>query len=151
MSHVAEVKCEIRDLNALGSACAALNLTLDLTKRRFKWYGRHVGDHPLPEGFQKHEMGTADVGVISDPQSGKAYEVGVCKRRDGKEGYCLMYDAWQQQGPGGIEHKIGTGAQRLVQHYAEQTVRAQASRQGYMMGPTEKMDDGSLRVLLRTT
>ena len=121
MSHVCDIKTEIKDLEALAEAAKELGLELVRDQRTFKWYGRHVGDYPLPAGFTVADMGKCDHAIRIPGNSG-AYEIGVVKRRDGKPGYTLLYDFWA--GGRGMSAKCG-GDQlpKLVQEYTAAAVK----------------------------
>jgi hypothetical protein len=114
MSHVTAVDLHIKDLDALKSAAAHLGMEL-AEKTHFKWFGTHVGDYPLPEGFTKADMGKCDF-VLRIPDKQDAYEVGVVKRRDGQPGYTLIWDFWQ--GGYGLQKVIGKNGDHLKQAYA---------------------------------
>ncbi len=128
MSHVATVDVHITDLEALRAACEQLGLEFLEGKQTFHWFGEHIGDYPLPEGFTEGDMGRCDHALrLKDNPS--AYEVGLVRRRDGKPGYLLMYDFWQ--GGFGLEDAIGQNAGRLKQHYAAQVATDQVRKLGY--------------------
>ncbi len=143
MSHVATVDVHITDLAALKAACRSLGLEFHEGKQTFRWYGRMVGDYPLPPGFTPSDMGSCDhaIAVKNNPS---AYEVGVVKRRDGKPGYLLMYDFWCDGF--GLEDAIGKGACKLRQQYAAHMAATQARRQGYRVQQSLQQD-GSLRLV----
>jgi hypothetical protein len=94
MSHIAEVNLLVQDLNALHRACHRLGLELVRGQRTYRWYGRSVGDYPLPVGFAKNELGTCEH-AIRIPGNDRAYEIGIVTRRDGKPGYALLWDFYQ--------------------------------------------------------
>ena len=143
MSHVATVEVHIKDLEALKAACKVLGLEFVEGQTTFRWYGRHVGDYPLPEGFMQSDMGKCEH-AIRLPNNTQAYEVGVVKRRDGKPGYTLMYDFWA--GGYGLEEAIGKQAYRLRQQYSAQVATKQARKQGYRVAQSVQQD-GSLRLV----
>jgi len=118
MSHVVCIKNSIKDLGALKKATAKLGLAFYENKTSYKWYGRYVGDYPLPEGFVKEELGKC-LHAIGIPNDKKAYEVGVVRSKT-DEGYALLYDFWA--GGHGLEAVIGSGASNIVQGYAQQLV-----------------------------
>lgn len=132
MSHVTDMKLRVQDLECLKAA--GLELGMELVKTpQFKWFGTHVGDYPLPAGFSKEDMGKCEYAlrIKGNPQ---AYEVGVCKARDGKGGYVLLHDFWA--GGKGLVAVIGQNGGRLKQAYATQVGRKhvqQLSRQGFRM------------------
>lgn len=146
MSHVATVDLHITDLAALKAACETLGLEFREGKTRFRWYGRVVGDYPLPEGFTVSDMGLCEHAIgVKDNALG--YEVGVVRRRDGKPGYLLMYDNWR--GGFGLEDIIGANAGKLKQQYTIQVLLQAARRQGYRVSQSQ-LQDGSLRLVCKS-
>lgn len=138
MSHVAQIETEVRDLEALKSACRRLGLEFVAGQRTYRWYGRSVGDYPLPEGFSEKDLGKCDH-AIRVPGNDRAYEVGVVKRKDGRPGWTLLWDFWQ--GGYGLQEKVGEGAGRLKQAYALEAARKAAQRAGHrVLGETQKAD-----------
>lgn len=114
MSHVAIFnKVEITDLDALEKAANHLGLKL-VKKNTYRWYGRHVGDYPLPEGFTKEQLGYCDYALVVEDKP-NAYEVGVVQR--GNQ-FVLLYDFWA--GGYGLMSKIssdGVRPDKLTQRY----------------------------------
>lgn len=117
MSHVALFETEagkplITDLQAVH--LAAENLGLDVrTDNKYKWYGMHVGDYPLPAGWRKEDMGqNADLVLSVSAERRKAlgiggncYELGVIKDKLNPGAYTLMYDFYA--GGYGLDKVIG--------------------------------------------
>jgi hypothetical protein len=139
VSHVTSVNIHIKDLEALKQAAKELGLEL-VKQDHFKWYGTHVGDYPLPQGFTKEDMGKCEY-AIRLPGNPHAYEVGVCKRRDGKPGYQLLWDFWS--GGYGLQDAIGKDGQKLKQGYAVQVAKKQMQqyqRDGFRMVQYKKPD-----------
>ena len=128
MSHVATVDVEINDLEALGEAAKVLGLDLMRGQKSYRWYGHHVGDYPVPAGFDVADLGKCEH-ALRVKGDGRAYEVGVVKRRDGKPGYSLMWDFWS--GGYGLEAKVGKDCSKLRQEYAAAVARRQAVQLGY--------------------
>jgi hypothetical protein len=116
MSHVTLIDLHIKDLDALKTAAKMLGLEFVENQKTFKWYGRSVGDYPMPTGFTAADMGRCDH-AIRIPGNAGAYEVGVVRRRDGKPGYALMWDFWN--GGYGLRDKIGNNGDKLRQGYSE--------------------------------
>jgi hypothetical protein len=58
MSHVATIEIEVTNLQDLKVACEELGLELMFGQQTYRWFGRSVGDYPLPEGFTAAELGT---------------------------------------------------------------------------------------------
>lgn len=123
MSHVATVKTEVNDLGALKTAVEELGGVFVENQRTYRWYGRSMGDYPLPEGFTEAELGHCEH-AIRVP--GVGYEVGVVKKNGT---YRLLYDFW---GPGeGLHEKFGTNLTRLTQMYGVHKATAEAKRKGF--------------------
>lgn len=114
MSHVTSIELNISDLSCLEAAAKELGMEL-VEKSTFVWYGRHVGDYPLPEGFTKEDMGKCQY-VLRIKGKPDAYEVGITKRRDGKPGYVPLFDFWA--GGKGLMEAIGANGSKLRQEYA---------------------------------
>lgn len=128
MSHVADMDLHIKDLEALAKACKRLGMELVKDKKTFKWYGTHVGDYPLPAGFKAEDMGRCDhaIRIVGNKD---AYEIGVCKRRDGKPGYQLLWDFFA--GGRGLRAVIGETGGSMKQAYALEVAKKQLIREGY--------------------
>src|ERR1035437_8068893 len=94
MSHVTVIAVELKDLDALKTVCAALGLEFRENQNTYRWYGRHVGDFPLPEGLAK---------------------VGLVKRG---EAFIPLWDFWQ--GGYGLRDKIGEGGSTLISAYTKE-------------------------------
>lgn len=130
MSHVESVKTTITDLSALKAACTRMGVEFVEGKKAYRWFGRSVGDYPLPAGFTKDDLGKCDH-VIKVP--GTDYEVGVVKLKD-KPGYTMLYDFW---GPGqGLLKKFGTGLTKLVDNYSVEALKSKARAKGYLTTET---------------
>lgn len=127
MSHVADLKMQILDVECLIEAAKECGLVVR-HKTDFKWFGTHVGDYPLPEGFSKTDMGKCEfaLGVPDDPD---AYEIGVVKRRDGQPGMTLLWDFWQ--GGFGLKDKIGSDGEKLKMEYTAAVNMKEARRLGH--------------------
>lgn len=146
MSHVATIEIEIKDLEALGSACEALGLELVHGQKTYNWYGRSVGDSPLPAGFTVEELGKCEhaIRIKGTSMNGKVdhrmpYEIGIAKRRDGREGYALLWDTWN--GGNGLVEKVGdTRAMGLVQGYSTEVAVRHMQRKGYRVVKREVKD-----------
>lgn len=125
MSHLAKIELEINDLTALDKACKRMGFELMKGQKTYKWYGRWVGDSPLPEGVDKSKLGTCDH-AIKVP--GASYEVGVLKKDNGK--YGLLWDYW---GAGGLPEKIGKNGGLLKQAYTLEKAKMESIKKGYFV------------------
>lgn len=143
MSHVAEISLEIKDLDALAVSCRKLGLELKRGQEEYRWFGRSVGDYPLPKGFKKADLGKCDHAIIQ-PNNPQGYEIGVVKRRDGKPGYTLLWDSWN--GGYGLQDKVGRNACLLKQRYGAEVAAKKARQQGFRV--SEKVDSkGRLQLI----
>ncbi len=130
MSHIESVNVVLTDLEAVKKACTRLGVEFIEGKKTYGWFGRSVGDYPLPVGMTVEELGKCDH-VIHVP--GVDYEVGLIANKDGK-GYKLAYDFWgsARQG-GGLLAKFGKGVTKLVDAYSIEALRRVAQRKGYLV------------------
>lgn len=138
MSHVSQIQLEITSLDDLKVACATLGFTFKTNQETYAWYGRWVGDAPLPEGIDQKDLGTCNH-AITVP--GCSYEIGVVKRG---EKYLLLWDSWHR---GGLEQKIGKDAGLLKQAYTIERIRREAKLKRYRVQEIRK--DTSVRLVLR--
>lgn len=130
MSHIAEIEIEIKDLECLKKASQKLGLNFIENKATYKWYGRSVGDYPLPKGFEQADLGKCDHALsIANPKDNRAYEVGIVKNKDGSQGYTLLWDFWN--GGYGLEKLIGKNGVELKKEYSAQVAEKQIRRMGF--------------------
>lgn len=122
MSHVSIIEIIIKDLDALKMACERLGLIWQEGKTSYVWYGRHVGDYPLPKGYTKADLGKC-THAIKVP--GASYEIGV-DIRDGE--ITLLWDPYSA---GGLQKILGVNGGLLQQAYAIEAAKLQAQRAGY--------------------
>lgn len=127
MSHVADLKMQILDVDCLIEAAQACGLRVK-NKNTFKWFGTHVGDYPLPVGFSKEDMGKCEFALAVDGND-NAYEIGVVKRRDGEPGMTLLWDFWA--GGHGLQDKIGADGEKLKMEYTAAVNIKEARRLGH--------------------
>lgn len=132
MSHLAEIKLQITDLDALAAAARELGGQLVRGVTSHEWYNRSVGDYPLPQGFTAEMLGHCEH-VIRFP--GIRYEVGVYRARQGA-GYIAMFDHYgssygNHDGDKLAEKLGGITAPKLVDHYGAHKVQRWAASKGY--------------------
>lgn len=109
MSHVTMIEMEEKyDLPALRQMCKDQGWEWRENQRKYRWYGKFMGDHPLPAGFAASDLGLCDH-AIKIP--GASYEIGVVKK--GGE-WKLLWDFWNR---GGLQQKLGQRAGLLKQSY----------------------------------
>ena len=128
MSHVATVEIEIQNLEDLNLACNRIGLEFREGQDTYRWYGQHMMDYPIPEGFTQADLGKCEH-ALRVRGNERSYEIGVVKRRDGLPGYALMYDFWC--GGHGLESVVGQGCQKLVQSYATVAAQRVLREQGF--------------------
>ena len=173
ISHVATINVEIKSLDDLESAARSLGLELVRGQQTYRWYGKSVGDYPLPVGFTAEELGRCDHAIrvpLSVTGADRCYEIGVVKRRDGKPGYQLLWDFFDGGrcqfavgdccGPGAVEdadynpHQtrlvsfVGGNGQKLVQSYARVTAIRTAQQQGFRVQESRQAD-GSIKLVFQ--
>lgn len=109
MSHITEMKTEVKDLEALADAARALGGELTLNAGTFRYY---FGEEPT-----EHK--------ISFPQAN--YEIGVSQEGDA---YKLKADFWRS---GGLTETCGENGEKLSDEYAAAVVWRHYSQQGYSL------------------
>jgi hypothetical protein len=123
MSHITQIKLEIKDLEALKTAAAMLELEYKEGVTKHKYYAGKYGkcDH-----------------VISVPGNKDAYEIGVVANPNGT--YKLNWDSFA--GGYGLVEKVGESAYKLKQEYGAAVAEKQLRRQGYRV--KRQVVDGKL-------
>lgn len=137
MSHISKIEIEIRDLEALKQACNRLGFHFMNNQKRYQWYGKWVGNEPLPYGISEEDLGKCDH-AIHVPAA--AFEIGVVKRDNS---YILLWDSWIG---GGLQKHIGKDAGLLKQTYALESVKREARSKKYRF--TEKRMKHGIRLSL---
>jgi hypothetical protein len=137
MSHVSKIELVIHSLDDLKDACQKLGFQFMENQKSYKWYGRWVGDSPLPEDINIEDIGKCDHAICVP---GCEYEIGIVQRGDH---YILIWDYYHA---GGLTQKIGPNAGKLKQAYTISRVKKDAYRKGYRLRET-KIDQGVRLVL----
>ena len=145
MSHVSDLQCRIRDLDAAETVLAERFPHLELRRgqRQHAWWGSFVGDSTPPAGRDPKDYGTCEH-ALAIPGDREAYEAGLVAALDG-DGYDILCDTW---GPG---RKTAARLDKLRQEYAVavtlKAARAKLARQGYTAA-REDLPNGRVRVRL---
>lgn len=119
MSHISQFKTVrgkplITDLEAVRRAAANLGLLVH-ERPNYRWYGRHMGDYPVPAGWNQSDMGRNATLVLGpDPEKARemgvdpdrCYELGVVEDKLNPGAYTLMYDFFA--GGCGLDKFIGS-------------------------------------------
>jgi len=132
MSHVVSVDVQLTDLDAIAKAADACGLIFSKSST-YKWFGRHMGDYPLPAGFTASDLGKCDYKLS---MKGVGYEVGLV-RRDGK--YTMLFDFWGSTGRKLKQHLGGEDAAKFVAEYGFAAAQNAAQSLGWM---TERTAEG---------
>lgn len=127
MSHVStygKIANTPQALTALAAAAEAMGGTLTPSDT-YRWYGVHVGDYPLPEGFTKADMGKCKY-KISFPDCG--YDIGVLPHPLRPDELVVIFDFWT--GGKGLVAKVGKQAEKLLQMYGVHAAMQWAQSKG---------------------
>lgn len=146
MSHIVSIAVKLTDLDAIKATCRELKLTFKPNQKTYRWYGRSVGDTPLPAGFTAAELGQCEH-AIEVP--GADYDIGLARAKDG-QGYVMLFDYW---GPGqSIPNAIGgynadgtAHANRFVQLYGVHKATREAVKLGYTVR-RENLKNGKINL-----
>lgn len=140
MSHVSTIQAEIKSLKSIKLACKRLGLTFLENQKTYKWFGRHVGDYPIPEGLTIKDMGKC-LHAIKVP--GAKYEIGVIKDPFNKNNYKLVWDFWDKKLP----EILGKDAWKLTQAYEIEHAKYTARKQGKVV--REKIMNDRIRLVVQ--
>ena len=124
MSHIAKIELEIRDLQSLKDACKKLGFHFMENQKHYRWYGKWVGNQPLPDGISEDDLGKCNH-AIHIPAA--VFEIGIVKKDNS---YQLLWDSWIG---GGLQKAIGKDAGVLKQTYAIESVKRAARKKGYRL------------------
>jgi hypothetical protein len=137
MSHVAVQETKpgeplFADVDCLKAAAELLGCRL-VKRNTYAWYGRHVGDYPMPKGMTAEQLGKNAEYVIEATEEGKAkagvsggcYDVGIVPDANNPGAYVPIYDFYGQLH--GIDRLLGSPVReggrvtgivpKLLQHY----------------------------------
>ena len=147
MSHVATVEIQIKDLEALKTACKSIGLIFKENQKSYKWYGSWQNDYSASNAAYKAGIDPKDYGkcahAIGIPGNSQAYEIGVVKRPGGT--FKLVWDFWN--GGFGLEKVAGKDCSKLVQSYASEVCKKHLKAQGYSLGTTKLNDQGEIEMI----
>lgn len=140
MSHVVEIQIELRDLNAIRAAVKRLGGIWHENQQAYAWWGRSVGDYPLPEGVRKEDLGKCDH-AFGFP--GADYEVGVIRKPNGQ--YRLQWDFYDT---GGLMPFMGNEqGHKFAQAYGIEKAKIEAKKNGYLASE-KTLADGSIQLTM---
>lgn len=124
MSHFTTIKTQIKDIEALRSACQEMGLPLlQSTEARGYYENRIKGDYVI--------------------QLKGAYDIAVNRQPDGSFG--LTADLWN----GHVEKEVGEGYGKLLQLYGVHKALKEARKRGHSVNRSQQKD-GSIRLVIAT-
>ena len=122
MSHFTEIKTQIKDIEALRSACAELGLALK--------------ENAMARGYYENKTKGEYVIKLKGP-----YDVAVNQQPDGTFG--LTADLWQ----GHVEKEVGSNYGRLMQLYAVHKATREARKRGRLTRRIQQ-NYGSIKLVI---
>ncbi len=125
MSHFTTIKTQIKDIEALRSACQEMGLPLlQNTEARGYYENRIKGDYVIR---------------LKGP-----YDIALNKQPDGSFG--LTADLWN----GHVEQEVGQGYGKLLQLYGVHKALKEARKRGHLVNRSQQKD-GAIRLVIATT
>jgi len=122
MSHFTTIKTQIKDIEALRSACAELGLV--------------AKQNAMARGYYENKLKGDYVIKLKGP-----YDIAVNQQPDGSFG--LTADLWQ----GNVEKEVGTNYGELMQLYAVHKAMREARRKGHLTR-RHPQKDGSIKLVI---
>ncbi len=153
MSHITEIKLQVKDLDALKAAAENLGFDFMEGQKTHEWYGQFMDDSREGKEFARTRgigaMGKCEHALRAKDHKHGDYEIGVVKSLDG-EGYELSYDSW---GSGRkLEAKAGPKLNTLRREYAVEVATKAANkklrREGFRV-QREDLPGGRVRLRLK--
>lgn len=157
MSHIQTCDVELRDLEAVKTACERLGWSLVKGQKTFKWFGVWVGDTEAPRHLFHDEKAYRNFQAMS-PESQRAsmtsrmswcdhaikvpgadYEIGLQW-----DGACYR-PVWDYYETGGLAEHMGTDGGKLAQAYAVEYAKRWAWSQGYSI-EEQSLADGTVEI-----
>ncbi len=124
MSHFTEIKTQIKDIEALRSACQELGLTL-LPNAEARGY------------YENKTKGDYVIKLIGP------YDIAVNRQTDGSFG--LTADLWN----GHVEKEVGQGYGKLLQLYGVHKATMEARKKGHLVRRSQHKD-GAIKLVIAT-
>ena len=139
MSHVADVDCRIKDLDAFKTAVEALGGEYLPDETNIRWYGRFLDDWSSDAAARNRidpkRFGKSDAGIARFP--GCTYDLGLLKNEDGS--YTPYYDSYGQ-GHGLMKVLGGMDCPKLKNEYAAAVAIRTMARKGFRVTRTVAKD-----------
>ena len=161
MSHVVVVEADsadqaISNLHIAGEVAKRMGGELVLDQKTYKWFERHMGDFPLPEGFKVEDLGKCEHMIKFDDVN---YQVGLVASRKFPGTYGIVYDFFDRQlnekmGQAKVETEEGkmktVYGTHFMQLYQVETAKYQAQIYDHNYMETED-EEGNIYVEIDTT
>ena len=136
VSHVTKVDVEIRDIDALDTACKKRGLKLMRGQTKYAWWGRSVGDYPIPAGMRAEDLGKCSHAIHLNSGS---HEIGLVAQSDNS--FRLVFDFYGQAGL--LAAVGGKACEGLVGDYTIEAARNAALAQTWTV---QDNADGSITI-----
>lgn len=140
MSNIADIKTEIKDLEALKAACKEQGWTFHENQKTYAWWGSHHPNDTMtlkaranpPEGLTADDLGKCDHAIsIPDLPEWQGFKLQVGLRKTAT-GYRVVCDDMLTSDKFGVS-AIGINAGKLLQTYAIHKATIEARKRGYMV------------------
>jgi len=144
MSHVDIISLLVKDLDAFRIACEKCGLQFMPNQSTYKWFGKWMQDYSGPQAaHQKIKLDGKCEHAARIPNDSQAYEIGLVKDPDGRDGLRPVVDWW---GPGKrICDKVGgKDMHKLVQAYALEVGKKKMKAKGLNKFRQVETKDGEL-------
>ena len=122
MSHFTTIETQVRDVQALKSACAEMSLVVE--------------ENAVARGYARN----THKGVLVIRLKG-LYDIAVNKQQDGT--YGLTTDWWD----GHVEREVGKNYGKLLQLYGVHKAQIEARKKGYTTR-RQALNDGSIKLVI---
>jgi hypothetical protein len=122
MSHFTTIETQVRDVQALESACAEMSLAVE--------------ENAVARGYGSNTLKGDLVIRLKGP-----YDIAVNKQQDGT--YGLTCDWWD----GHVEKEVGANYGRLLQLYGVHKAQIEARKKGYTTR-RQSLSDGSIKLVI---
>lgn len=126
ISHVVKLDIELNDLEAIRRAVKRIGGIWKEDQKTYAWWGRSVGDYPLPDGFTADQLGKCDHAFGFD---GASWEVGVVRKPNGT--FTLLWDFYSS---GNLMPFMGNQqGHKFTQAYGVERAKLEAQRNGLVV------------------
>ena len=125
MSHFTTIKTQIKDIEALRSACKEMGLSLL--------------QNAEARGYYENKIKGDFVVQLKGP-----YDIALNKQLDGSFG--LTADLWQ----GHVEREVGPGYGKLLQLYGVHKAAREARKKGHLVRRSQQQN-GAIKLIISTT